>query len=130
MKKASLLSLFFGWVLAGGIAVIPAYGDISVKSSGVSLEDRIEEPSFSIKLVFFEKNTPDSGPFVTNVSVKIVNENNESVVEAISTGPWLFVDLPDGKYSVQATRKNGEVQSVNITAVGEQRAVGIGFTPE
>ena len=130
MKQISQLALCLWWVLASGFVVLPAFGEVSVKSGGVGLEDRAEEPSYSIKLVFFEKSTPQGGPYVSNVKVAIYTEGYNSVVDVVSTGPWLFVDLPEGKYRVQATRKSGQSQSVIITATNKQRTISIGFDAE
>ena len=130
MKQIRQVAVLFWWVFASAFVVSPAVGEVTVKSSGIGLEDRAEEPSYTIKLVFYEKSTNARAAYVTNVKVIIYNEDNSAVVIAVSKGPWLFADLPEGKYRVQAIRQSGQTQSVNITATKVQRKISIGFDAE
>jgi hypothetical protein len=51
-----------------------------------------------------------SGAYLSNVHVVITDMNKTVVFDAPIDGPWLFVDLPLGRYTVQATYR-GETQS-------------------
>ncbi len=87
---------------------IPVYqvGNIRFISAGVGLEERqATYPPFPLKLVFAE----ESGAYVTGVSVTILDSDGKMVLEVPKdqvTGPWLFIDLPPGTYTVTGARDN------------------------
>ena len=72
-------------------------------SAGVGIEERSASyPPFPLKLVF----TAGGKPYVAGVSVTVQHGNGPIIVtippEQI-TGPWLFLDVPDGSYRIAAT---------------------------
>ena len=72
-------------------------------SAGVGIEERSASyPPFPLKLVF----TAGGKPYVAGVSVTVQHGNGPIIVtippEQI-TGPWLFLDVPDGSYLIAAT---------------------------
>lgn len=85
--------------------VIPLYrkGEIRYFSAGVGqVEREATYPPFPLKLVF----TAGGKPFVIGVAVIIRNAKGANVVTVPAehlTGPWLFIDLPEGTYEVTAT---------------------------
>ena len=83
---------------------------VPLESTGVGVENRMENSSYSLKLVFFEKG----GPYVANVQVKIRDRLGNEIVNQISAGPWLYVDLEQGDYFVEATRQDGQLQGAQI----------------
>lgn len=92
-------------------------------SAGVGLDERnATYPPFSLKCVFV------SGlkTFLAHVRVDIRDQNGEVVLtisnERVS-GPWLFVDLPKGKYSLTATRGDGTEVARKVTVGGGQPKV-------
>lgn len=83
---------------------LPLYraGNIRYFSAGVGVEERrAEYPPFSLKVVF----TAGGKPYLTGVDVTIRSEKGEPVI-AISRerieGPWLFIELPSGRYDISA----------------------------
>ena len=91
--------------------VIPLYhsGDIRYFSAGIGqVEREATYPPFSLKLIF----TAGGKPFVTGVAVTLRNAKGAKVLTVPAehiTGPWLFIDLPEGTYGVMATL-GGHVQ--------------------
>ena len=77
-------------------------GTVKYFSAGVGLEERsVTYPSFPLKLVFV------AGPkaYVSQVSVTITDQSGKvhlQIPPKEVTGPWLFVDLPPGKYDITA----------------------------
>jgi hypothetical protein len=72
-------------------------------SAGVGIEERSATyPTFPLKLVF----TAGGKPYVAGVSVEVQRTDGTTLVtiprEHI-TGPWLFLDVPDGSYHIAAT---------------------------
>jgi hypothetical protein len=90
---------------------IPLYrtGEVQYFSAGVGIEERSATyPPFPLKLIF----TAGGKPYVARVSVTVRRTHGPSVVTIPSeqiTGPWLFLDLPDGSYHIEATME-GQTQ--------------------
>lgn len=98
--------------------VIPIHhnGTIRYFSAGVGqVEREATYPPFPLKLIF----TAGGKSFVTGVTVTLRNAVGATVLTVPAehiTGPWLFIDLPDGTYEVTATL-GGEVQVVKAIKV-------------
>ena len=84
--------------------VIPLYhsGTIRYFSAGIGqVEREATYPPFPLKLVF----TAGGKPFVTGIAVTLRNAKGERVLTVPAehiTGPWLFIDLPEGMYEISA----------------------------
>lgn len=98
--------------------VIPLFqsGKIRYFSAGIGqVEREAAYPPFGLKVVF----TAGGKPFVTGVGVTLRTAKGAAVLtiprEQI-TGPWLFIDLPDGVYEVAATL-GGVTQTVKSVKV-------------
>jgi hypothetical protein len=84
---------------------IPLYrkGTIRYFSTGIGqVERQAAYPPFSLKLVF----TAGGKPFVTGVTVTLRDAKGETALSIPAdhiTGPWLFIDLPEGAYEVTAS---------------------------
>jgi hypothetical protein len=74
------------------------------ESGGVSQEEIVElrqrRNAYSLWVVTAELR---SGAYLADVQVTIRNEQGQSVFDAALDGPWLFINLPLGRYSVQAS---------------------------
>jgi len=99
--------------------------DIPLLSAGIGEEGREAHDDYSLKLVFFEQG----GPYVANVRVRIYDQAGNQLIDHLSDGPWLFVDLAAGNYSVHAERQNGEAQGVKFMVDGRgQKLLSLRFT--
>ncbi|HJR76898.1 MAG TPA: hypothetical protein VJ805_07985 [Nitrospiraceae bacterium] len=84
---------------------IPLYrtGEVQYFSAGVGVEERSATyPPFPLKLIF----SAGGKPYVARVSVTVRQSNGPTMVTIPSeqiTGPWLFLDLPEGSYHIEAT---------------------------
>lgn len=85
--------------------VIPLFqsGKVRYFSAGIGqVEREAAYPPFALKLVF----TAGGKPFVTGVGITVRHAKGAAVLtiprEQI-TGPWLFIDLPEGAYDVAAS---------------------------
>jgi hypothetical protein len=101
-----------GKVVSGGVGI----------AARDALRQRAED--YELKLVFAQ--TP-SGEYVAEVPVTITDRRGNTVIDAVSDGPWMYVDLPSGNYSVKA-QYNGrtETRQVSVTS-GSQRTVYVRF---
>lgn len=104
---------------------LPLYrsGEVRYFSAGVGLEERqAEYPPFSLKIVF----TAGGKPFLAGVSVELKPARGAAVTVAPEQvqGPWLFVDLPAGVYSVTASYA-GQTQTLKHVKVEAGRQATI-----
>jgi len=69
--------------------------------------------SDNLKLVFATRE----GHYLSDVAVVIKDSNGSQVLAVVTDGPWLYTDLPAGKYVISATNQ-GETrqQTVRVTA--------------
>lgn len=92
---------------------LPLYrsGTIHYFSAGIGLVEReAAYPPFPLKLVF----TAGGKSFVTGVEVVLRRSKSATVLTVPRehvTGPWLFIDVPDGTYEVAATL-GGQIKQV------------------
>ena len=93
-------------------------------SAGVGLEERAAEyPPFSLKLIF----TEGGKPFLAGVAVTIQPAKGGTAIliprEQVE-GPWLFMDLPSGRYDISANHA-GRTQGLKGIKVeeGKQKTV-------
>ena len=84
-------------------------------SGGVSLNARdnlrTQERDANVKLVF----ALNTGNYVADVHVKVVDSKGRVVIDDISNGPWLLAKLPSGSYTATATY-NGKAVTQRFSA--------------
>lgn len=104
-------SLFLTLLIISASLSVAEENELILWSGGISFDERSEAPAAGTKLVFFV----ESGSFLASMKVSVKDESGEELVNFSDTGPWLILDLPEGKYSVIAERSNGDTQSAVIT---------------
>jgi hypothetical protein len=105
---------------------IPFYrtGRVRYFSAGVGIEERSADyPPFPLKLAF----TAGGKPYVVGVAVTVQSSNGTTIVgipQDHVTGPWLFLDLPDGSYRIAATME-GRTQHLKDVKIerGKQKTM-------
>ena len=120
MMKTSELSSLPGVFLAVVTFVfiacqtVQATDTIRAISTGVGIEERQLDLSYSTQLVFSNRN---GGSLLTNIHFIISTDNNnkQQILEMKSAGPWVFADLSPGRYTIKATRIGGRTQSARFT---------------
>ena len=86
-------------------------------SGGVGIEERNlmqrKAGAYDLDLSFADKQ----GHYLSDVSVVIDDENGTQLVNSTATGPFFYIDLPTGKYDVQASFDNQteEIKNLNIS---------------
>jgi hypothetical protein len=78
---------------------------------------------FSLEFVFVQK-LKQKEEFLANVNLKIQDAHQNIVVDTVTDGPYLFVNLPKGKYAVTA-EYGGEIkrQKVYVSTKKHQKVV-------
>jgi hypothetical protein len=103
----------------GGIALhsdaAKAGTNVPAISGGVSLNARdnlrTQEKDANVKLVF----ALNTGNYVSDVQVKVVDSKGNTVIDDVSNGPWVLAKLPAGSYTATATY-NGKTVTQKFTA--------------
>jgi hypothetical protein len=72
-------------------------------SGGIGVEERNQmrqaAKEYNLGLSFAGK----SRGYLTDVGVVITDDKGKQILSAANTGPWFYVQLPPGKYTVKAT---------------------------
>lgn len=99
-------------LLFANVALAQAAQPPPMVSGGVGSESRDEMAAvandYSLHVVLATR----SGSFLANVQVEIADEAGNLVAQTVSDGPLLYVDLPPGRYTVEATRDDGPRGSI------------------
>jgi len=109
-------------------SVLTLYEEQNIQyfSAGVGLDERkATYPPFSLKCVFVS----GTKPFLARVSITIRDQKGHMFLNVPServNGPWLFVDLPKGSFSLTARRVDGTEIARNVT-VGHGKTTVVHF---
>ena len=83
-------------------------------SGGVGLDARAQLAAHArdhdLKLVF----ATNSGEYLADIPVQIADASGKTMVDQVSHGPWMLVELPPGHYTVQAAL-NGSSKTQPVT---------------
>lgn len=93
-------------------------------NGGISEEERATAPTTGTRLVFFVR----AGNYLADVRVTVRAADGREVVSTVTSGPWLILDLPPGRYQVVAALENGETHSLAIDVDGQPREFGFMFS--
>jgi hypothetical protein len=101
------------------------YQGITYVSGGITLDERealaAKYKGNNLKLMFAAKG----GEYLADIKVEISDGKGKKVLIADSDGPWLFTNLPAGKYTITATMNGKEKQNkLNIRKGQKQTTVG------
>lgn len=129
-EPIGLLSLIYkhlfmsSLLLCAGIA--SGSDGVVIWTGGVSLEERAAAPAEGTKLQFFGRE----GNYLSDVTVVVKDADGRELVNTMTLGPWLILDLPPGRYSVLATLQNGVAQGGIIDVDGSRQEFGYRFSSE
>jgi hypothetical protein len=112
-KHATVIALLAA--LAPPVAA-PAQDGILAWTGGIGTEEREAAPKDGTKLVFFV----ESGSFLADVQVTVKDANGRELLNAVSKGPWMILNLEPGRYRVLATH-DGQQQGGTIEVTGNNQ---------
>ncbi len=126
-RKAALELVLLGLLMFPLRAIAKEFGitDAVKKKSGVTYlcsgigesKDEARMASFPLKVVF----ATNSGALYSDVTVRVYNEQNESVLESFCDGAWFLVQIPPGRYRVIGVDKIKKAErSCNVTVGSSQ----------
>jgi len=92
------------WLPPGGSLQIQVAQGIRYVSGGIGEGERAEMEAlasqFNLRLLFAMR---DSGNYLADVGVRILDPSGAVVLSAESKGPWFFVQLPSDVYTVEVS---------------------------
>lgn len=99
---------------------VPVYEQNAIQyfSGGLGKEERsLSYPPYPLKLIFVKGERA----FLAGVAIEVFHPDQKSLISIPGEevqGPWLFLNLPAGKYVVKATDSNGTTleKSIDLTA--------------
>ena len=123
MKRKALAASL---LLLLGVATTPAWaqetvqvhtsGDVSYVTGGVG-----EEHAQAMEAV--RKDKPRNA-YLADIAVTIKNDRGKVVLQTTSEGPFLYVKIPAGRYTVSATHEgNTRTAAVYVTSKGHKHMV-------
>ena len=104
-------------ILISALFMLPVMAAQSpvIWTGGITLDERESAPDTGTRLEFFVTG----GKYLSGISVNVRDNNGRELVNTVTEGPWLILDLAPGTYRIQATRSNGDVQGGNIEVSGD-----------
>lgn len=119
MNPKPLIATAAACALAAQITAAPPAGAAqpAYQCSGIGVEERAAADAVpqTLRLIFAE---PD-GHYLGGVAAR-VSAGGTDLVDVTCPGPWLLLDLPDGRYKVSASFKGKTVSRV-VTISGGKR---------
>ena len=95
-------------------------------SAGVGIEERkAVYPGYPLKLIFVQ----GARAYLAEVNISILKADGTTLVEIPSAhvmGPWLFVNIPSGTYTITATDSRGRAIKKQVK-LGEERTKVVHF---
>ncbi len=97
-----------------------SWNGINYMSGGFGLDQRHTmmqrdiTRDYNLKLVFDEKK----GDFVADVNVNIMGADHKTILNTNSCGPWFYVKLPTGRYTVTANYNGKRLSQVIEVGTG------------
>lgn len=120
--KTLLNSMVAALVLSGTLAAQAQA--VNFWTGGVGIESRAEAPLFNTAVQFFQHD----GSFLAEIWYTLYDGNGQQMLQGMTEGPWLFVDLPAGNYSIKGQHMaSGEVQSIRFSVDGNNQVLGLRY---
>lgn len=108
------------------VATLPIYrsGDMRYFAAGVGrLERAATYPRFPVKLVF----SKSGGAYLSFIAVTVWAQDGTQVWQIPAShvkGPWVFLDLTDGKYRIAAVKGDDTQTRANVeVTTGQQHTI-------
>ena len=107
---------------AEGIVKAQTAQGFTYESGGVGIEERAQMAQardYSLKLMFANGR----GQYLANVNVVIRDQSGKEIVSSITNGPWFYIKLPPGKYSVEASFDGKTKREAGLNVGNSQQVV-------
>ncbi|WP_175941183.1 carboxypeptidase-like regulatory domain-containing protein [Burkholderia pyrrocinia] len=106
-----------------GLPVARQQGDVTFVSGGIGLDESTAFQRNEAKWPLALRFTGKGGEFLADVHVRIVDGKGAEVLKTDTRGPYMLVQVPPGRYTVQASYQGSdESRTVTVGAKGGAKA--------
>jgi hypothetical protein len=129
MKRIALM-LALAWLLqpAGAMQRGTTEQGRPFVTGGVGAEEmdtlNSEKKQYALAILTASKG---SGAFLADVHIRITDAQSRQVLDTVLDGPWLLVDLPPGRYQVEATLNSRVQKNVVTLGIGDHHQAAFYF---
>lgn len=113
-----------GGATEADLPVVQKSKDISYITGGIGAEEVAEmdaqEPNFNVRVLLSSTH----GEYMSEVAIRFLDKNNAEVLRVDNVGPFFYVNLPAGAYTVEAASTSGAVEKKKIVALAKPPAAG------
>jgi hypothetical protein len=96
-------------------------GGVAYMTGGIGIGEREVMESwgqdYNLKLSFAEK----IGVYLTDVGVVVTDRNGSEIINITTNGPWLYLQLPPGSYTVKSTYNDAVKRIENLRVTDSDR---------
>jgi hypothetical protein len=118
---------------ADGLVEEKSQGNVRYATGGIGADEiaafKAAAPKYPLQLLFAEKALPND-VYLTDVQVMVKGASGQVLLDTVSGGPFLLLQLPAGKYRIEAN--NGGMvkqQSIELKAGQHRRVVFVWEAP-
>lgn len=138
-KRAARTALYAALTGAFSVATAGAYADaltppeqtvgsVEYRVGGIGADEaeamRRLSSEYPLTLTFVERSADGRDMYTANVDVTIADHSGDAALDIQAPGPLLLADLPDGRYTVEATLDGDtKTQQVEVAAGQTERVV-------
>ncbi|MCU9952826.1 MULTISPECIES: carboxypeptidase-like regulatory domain-containing protein [Burkholderia] len=106
-----------------GLPAARQQGDVTFVSGGIGLDESTAFQRNEAKWPLALRFTGKGGEFLADVHVRIVDGKGAEVLKTDTRGPYMLVQVPPGRYTVQASYQGSdESRTVTVGAKGGAKA--------
>ncbi len=118
---------------ADGLVEEKSQGNVRYATGGIGADEiaafKAAAPKYPLQLLFAEKALPND-VYLTDVQVMVKGASGQVLLDTVSGGPFLLLQLPAGKYRIEASHDGVmKRQTVSLTAGQHRRVVFVWEAP-
>jgi hypothetical protein len=123
--SAGLVSMAVPAMAAISMPTEQYHGSVGYVTGGIGrrearlFENRLTDHPLAIELLEHAGKAED---FTANATVKIVDMHGHTVLDAKADGPFMLVDLPNGRYSITATLRDDTLRKSRVWIAHDKTA--------
>lgn len=103
-----------GGATEADLPIVQKNKDISYITGGIGDEEMTEmnaqEPNFNARVLLVSTH----GEYMSEVAIRFLDKNNAEVLRVDDAGPFFYVNLPNGTYTVEAASTSGAIQKAKL----------------
>jgi len=116
---AAILLAGAGALAPTGAFEVRTFGEINYVTGGIGRQERKEmtplRAQYNLRLLF----AYSTGSYLAGIAVTVVDQAGNTLLEAVSEGPYLWARMPPGRYRVTVSHAGeGQTRQVSVPASG------------